>query len=82
MSNLETPKTYFNISVINEGINVEIDGTAGDLVNLFANVLSDNSDIKEVIIMALMAIEMKEQESGEVDGALESLIQNTPMGEA
>lgn len=82
MSNQETQSTYFKVEVIDSRIQVEVDGTFGDLVNLFANVFSDNEDLKQVAVMALMAIEMKDQESGDEDGALESLIQNTPMGEA
>lgn len=82
MSNQETQSTYFKVEVIDSRIKVEVDGTFGDLVNLFANVFSDNEDLKQVAVMALMAIEMKDQESGDEDGALESLIQNTPMGEA
>jgi hypothetical protein len=82
MSNQETQSTYFKVEVIDSKIQVEVDGTFGDLVNLFANVFSDNEDLKQVAVMALMAVEMKDQESGDEDGALESLIQNTPMGEA
>lgn len=82
MSNQETQSTYFKVEVIDSRIQVEVDGTFGDLVNLFANVFSDNEDLKQVAVMALMAIEMKDQESGDEDGALESLIQNTPTGEA
>ena len=64
-------KTYFLAEFTEEGIHVEVNGTGGDLVNLFANVISDNGDLAEVIKMAIFAVEMKE---GKLNSKLEDLM--------
>jgi hypothetical protein len=77
MSNLET--SHFNISAVDGKIGVDIDGTFGELVNLFANVMADNEDLKEVMISALMAVQMSEED--EVGGS-EELLPGGIVGEA
>lgn len=52
-------KTYFLAEITEEGIHVEVNGTGGDLMNLFANVIADNEDLAEVIKMAIVAVDMK-----------------------
>ncbi len=52
-------KTYFLAEFTEEGIHVEVNGTGGDLMNLFANVIADNEDLAEVIKMAIVAVDMK-----------------------
>ena len=53
-------------------------------MNLFANVMNDNKDIKEVIVMALMALEMRASEGEEASDAMiaSALSGNTPIAEA
>ena len=64
-------RTYFLAEFTEEGIHVEVNGTGGELVNLFANVISDNDDLAEVIKMAIFAVEMKE---GKLSSKLEDLM--------
>jgi len=65
-------------------IAVECEGSGGELMNLFANVMNDNKDIKEVIVMALMALEMRASEGEEASDAMiaSALSGNTPIAEA
>ena len=64
-------RTYFLAEFTEEGIHVEVNGTGGELVNLFANVIADNDDLAEVIKMAIFAVEMKE---GKLSSKLEDLM--------
>jgi hypothetical protein len=42
-----------------------VEGSAMDLMNLFANAMVENDSIKKVIKMALMAIDMREGDEGD-----------------
>jgi hypothetical protein len=65
-------------------IAVECEGSGGELMNLFANVMNDNEDIKEVIVMALMALEMRASEGEEASDTMiaSALSGNAPIAEA
>jgi hypothetical protein len=65
-------------------IAVECEGSGGELMNLFANVMNDNKDIKEVMVMALMALEMRASEGEEASDAMiaSALSENPPIAEA
>lgn len=76
---------FFNVRMTEEDqIAVECEGSGGELMNLFANVMNDNKDIKEVIVMALMALEMRASEGEEASDAMiaSALSGNAPVAEA
>jgi len=76
---------FFNVRMTEENqIHVECEGKGGELMNLFANVMNDNEEIKEVIVMALMALEMRASEEGEPsDEAIEAALgENPPTAQA
>ena len=76
---------FFNVRMTEEDqIAVECEGSGGELMNLFANVMNDNDDIKEVIVMALMALEMRASEGEEASDAMiaSALSGNAPIAEA
>lgn len=85
-------KTYFLAEITDEGIHVEVNGTGGDLMNLFANVINDNEDLAEVIKMAIVAVDMKSGKLNEImekmgltpsdEELMEQLTQNPPVAEA
>lgn len=85
-------KTYFLAEITDEGIHVEVNGTGGDLMNLFANVINDNEDLAEVIKMAIVAVDMKSGKLNEImekmglnpsdEELIEQLAQNPPVAEA
>ena len=54
-----TGKTFFHIEDNGEKILVKVEGKAGDLINLFANVFNNNEDMRKVVELALMSIDMK-----------------------
>ena len=48
--------------VMNEkGIEAKVDGKGGDLINMFANVMLEDKNFREVIEMSLMSLMMKEE---------------------
>ena len=51
---------HFKAEKIGEGIDMSIDGNGIDLANLFANVFYTNPDIRDIVMMALLAVEEKE----------------------
>jgi hypothetical protein len=62
-------KLIFSLVGEESGMNVEIEGSAPDLINLLANAIDDNEDIKMVVSLALMAVQMKNKnEAGSEDG--------------
>ena len=74
---------FFTVRKTEENqIHVECEGSGGDLMNLFANVMNDNDDIKEVIVMALMALEMQASEAPSDEAIAEALAENPPTAEA
>ncbi len=76
---------FFNVRMTEEDqIAVECEGSGGELMNLFANVMNDNKDIKEVMVMALMALEMRASEGEEASDAMiaSALSENPPIAEA
>lgn len=85
-------KTYFLAEITDDGIHVEVNGTGGDLMNLFANVIADNEDLAEVIKMAIVAVDMKSGKLGDMlakmglqptdEELMEQLAQNPPVAEA
>lgn len=62
MSETTTGKTFFHIEDNGENISIRVEGNANDLINLFANAMVENKDIKKVIELALFAIEISEEE--------------------
>lgn len=85
-------KTYFLAEITEEGIHVEVNGTGGDLMNLFANVINDNEDLAEVIKMAIVAVDMRSGKLSQMlekmglqpseDELAEALAQNPPTAQA
>jgi hypothetical protein len=76
---------FFTVRKTEENqIHVECEGSGSELMNLFANVMNDNNDIKEVIVMALMALEMRaSEEEGPSDDAIAAVLsENPPVAEA
>lgn len=52
-------KIYFHIEDSGKGkIALKVNGSGKDLINLFANVISESEDMATIIKMALMAVEM------------------------
>jgi len=61
----------FSIEGDGEGMNIDIEGQAGDLINLMANAINGDEDIKMIVTMALLAVEMKDQmDNGDEDSEL------------
>lgn len=85
-------KTYFLAEITEEGIHVEVNGTGGDLMNLFANVINDNEDLAEIIKMAIVAVDMRSGKLSQMlekmglqpseDELVEALAQNPPTAQA
>ena len=78
---------FFTVRKTEENqIHVECEGSGGELMNLFANVMNDNDDIREVIVMALMALEMQADEAAgaELNDELiaDALSENPPTAQA
>ena len=74
---------FFKVCKTEENqIHVECEGSGGELMNLFANVMNDNDDIKEVIVMALMALEMRASEEPSDEAIAEALGENPPTAQA
>ena len=52
----------FSLIETSEGtVQVDINGTGKDLIQLLATVIQSNEKIKEIIVMALMATEFENQ---------------------
>ena len=74
---------FFTVRKTEENqIHVECEGSGGELMNLFANVMNDNDDIKEVIVMALMALEMRASGDEADEAIAEALGENPPTAQA
>ena len=55
-------QAQFSLTETTEGtVQVEINGTGKDLIDLLATAMSSNEKIKEIITMALMATEFENQ---------------------
>jgi len=69
-------KLVFSLIGDEEGMNVEIEGKAPDLINLLANAIDDSEDIKMVVQMALLAVQMKnkDKDEDEKEGFLSELM--------
>jgi len=70
--NLETTK--FCITGTEDGMHVEIEGSAMDLTNLIANAIHDSEEIEMVLMMALMAIHAKKAKDDKGEAGLEELL--------
>lgn len=55
-----TGKTFFHLEDNNKNISVSMEGTGANLVDLFANAIAQDPDIRKIIQMALMAVEIQE----------------------
>ena len=78
-------KTIFSISTQGgeDGMKVEVEGNAKDLMTLFANVIADNDDLEMVIMMALMSVHAsRAKEEGGEGGLEELLMKMKPKAEA
>lgn len=69
-------QTIFSISTEggDDGMQVNIEGNAKDLMTLFANVIEENEEIETVIIMALMAVHASRAKEEDGEGGLEELL--------
>ena len=69
-------KTIFSISTQGgeDGMQVEVEGNAKDLMTLFANVIDDNEEIEMVIMMALMSVHATRAKDSGVSGVWKELM--------
>lgn len=78
-------KTIFSISTEggDDGMQVNVEGNAKDLMTLFANVIDENDELEMVIMMALMSVHANraKEENGE-DGLEKLLMKMKPKAEA
>lgn len=65
------PETKFCITTDTEGFHVDIEGKSMELMNLLANVISEDKEIEMMVTMALMAVHAKRKDE---DGSLEEMI--------
>lgn len=50
-----------------EDLSVEIEGSAKDLTNVLASVITESEEIEMVVTMALLAVKMKQDKEGDND---------------
>jgi hypothetical protein len=50
-----------------EDVSVEIEGGSKDLTNLLATVIAESEEIEMIVTMALLAVKMQQDKSGEDD---------------
>lgn len=55
------------IETTDETVQVEINGTGKDLIAMLATAIESNEKIKEIITMALIAVEFKEQYNAQLN---------------
>jgi hypothetical protein len=55
------------ISNNGEDVSVEIEGGSKDLTNLLATVIAESEEIEMIVTMALLAVKMQQDTSGEDD---------------
>jgi hypothetical protein len=55
------------ISNNGEDVSVEIEGGSKDLTNLLATVIAESEEIEMIVTMALLAVKMQQDKSGEDD---------------
>lgn len=69
-------QTIFSISTEggDDGMQVNIEGNAKDLMTLFANVIEENEEIEMVIMMALMSVHASRAKEEDGEGGLEELL--------
>ena len=69
-------QTIFSISTEggDDGMEVNIEGNAQDLMTLFANVIEENEEIEMVIMMALMSVHASRAKEEDGEGGLEELL--------
>ena len=60
-----TGKTFFHLDDNGDTVSVRVEGNAMDLMNLFANAMVENDSIRRVIEMALIAVDMREEDEGD-----------------
>jgi hypothetical protein len=60
-----TGKTFFHLDDNGATVSVRVEGNAMDLMNLFANAMVENDSIRRVIEMALIAVDMREEDEGD-----------------
>ena len=78
--NQETVK--FCLTGDGEGMNVEIEGGARDLIDLLANVINDNEEIEMVVTMALLATHLKREDRTDDDMLGEMFSKVKPTAQA
>lgn len=86
MSEETTNKTLIHIAETEDGnIEMHIAGKGGDLVQVLASVIDDDSNFQQMVELALMMVKMKNQEfdPAEFDQAVdETGFMNPPQAEA
>ena len=78
-------QTIFSISTEggDDGMEVNIEGNAQDLMTLFANVIEENEEIEMVIMMALMSVHAnRAKEEDGVNGLENLLMKMKPKAQA
>ena len=76
-SNQPQTKTFFHIEDNDETVSVKVEGKAKDLINLFANVIDEDKNMRQVIELALLAVKQK---NGEEIDPMEALMAMMSMG--
>ena len=76
-------KIKFLVEAKGEDMDVDIEGNLGDLVNVLANAIYADQDIKLVVSMAMAAVFAREQEeAGGEDQLAEMFSQMNPTAQA
>ena len=63
----QEPTKFCITSNNGEDVNVEIEGGSKDLTNLLATVIAESEEIEMIVTMALLAVKMQQDKSGEDD---------------
>ena len=67
-------KVIFSLSESKNGdIKVQIEGTGKELINLLASAIDESDDVKEVVELALLAVNLKAKAEDENEGFLNEM---------
>lgn len=67
-------KVIFSLSESKNGdIKVQIEGTGKELINLLASAIDESDDVKEVVELALLAVNLKAKDEDENEGFLNEM---------
>jgi DNA-directed RNA polymerase subunit L len=67
-------KVIFSLSENKNGdIKVEIEGTGKELINLLASAIDESDDVKEVVELALLAVNLKSEAEADSEDFLNEM---------